>query len=128
MTDNEINAAIAEACGVETISDGWFPSYSDPDNRDFEKPAEPFPIPNYCNDLNAMHEAEKKLPTPHHCHVFDMELSKLLGVAAGKGIGGVCEWTWHSTARQRAEAFLRTIGKQKEWNNDKTEWPDNAVR
>lgn len=59
---------------------------------------------DYPNDLNAMHEAEKTLLT-------DLDLSlkydRLLAEITS-------HFTWHATATQRAEAFLRTIGKRKE--------------
>lgn len=57
---------------------------------------------DYCTDLNAMHEAEKVFDCPE---LYDGNLIK------------VCEgvqYMWHATARQRAEAFLRTLGKWEE--------------
>ncbi len=61
-------------------------------------------LPDYFNDLNAMHEAEKVLTEsqqmPYRTALFcteevDYSYFKLI----------------HATAAQRAEAFLRTIGK-----------------
>ncbi len=64
--------------------------------------------PNYLSDLNAMHEAEKTLPgfnelplaqnrNSYHDHLFDVCGTITLSISA--------------TASQRAEAFLRTLGK-----------------
>jgi hypothetical protein len=61
MTDEQINAAIAEACGWTEIGEcenGGFRLRGLPSDR-FE--AHRKPIPNYCTDLNAMHKAEKVL-------------------------------------------------------------------
>jgi hypothetical protein len=57
--------------------------------------------PDYCNDLNAMHEAEKVL-TFKDWEFYCDEL------------GGSFQGCAHATARQRAEAFLRTLGKWEE--------------
>jgi hypothetical protein len=58
-------------------------------------------IPDYLNDLNAMHEAENTVIKPqrlwyHYC-------LRLEGRSFQESTG--------ATAAQRAEAFLRTIGK-----------------
>jgi hypothetical protein len=95
MTNEQINIAIAEACGWQ------FVTYKET----FAKPPNGGPcqykegIPNYYNDLNAMHEAEKVL-TNEQWVAYGKELSRL------KVFPMV-----HATARQRAEAFLRTLWK-----------------
>jgi hypothetical protein len=61
--------------------------------------------PDYLNDLNAMHEAEMVLILD--C-VWATYLDKLSVVVAEKSLV-------NATAAQRAEAFLRTIGK---WEDD----------
>lgn len=65
---------------------------------------------NYCNDLNAMHEAEKVLEKQqvreYQTYMYDMacEIDNTYG-----------RWMPYSaTARYRAEAFLRTLGKWEE--------------
>jgi len=87
MTDEQINAAIAEACGWAHAN------------------IEPHAYPNYCIDLNAMHEAEKVL-TREQINAFCQKLfpTNYCGVW----------WSIHATARQRAEAFLKTLGKWEE--------------
>ena len=109
MTPEQQRIAIAEACGwteIEpcTCCDGVSRAY------------EPTPgahkkhLPNYLNDLNAMHEAEDWIP--HHLSHIDYWQ---------KGYGRfqtlLAELTitpYSATASQRAEAFLRTIGKWEE--------------
>jgi hypothetical protein len=98
MIDKEINAAIAEACGwtgVNIYHRSGKPPKSDYIGNEF--------IPNYCLDLNAMHEAEKVLRGAEWDTYVDLLADTWIQVA-------------HATARQRAEAFLRTIGK---WEDGK---------
>jgi len=76
-------------------------------------------VPDYLNDLNAMHEAENVLPD-----IDDDEGRDQLGYMEILADVVGARWTsnnqcdmWrltHATAAQRAEAFLRTIGKWKE--------------
>lgn len=119
MTDAEINIAVAEACGWTDIV---FRGIQKPQAFDFigvdelHKP-QGIPgrwskrIPNYCADLNAMHEAEKTLDANPDEHL--------------SGRYQYADWVYRivvpvnvqpfrATARQRAEAFLRTVGKWKE--------------
>jgi hypothetical protein len=68
-------------------------------------------LPDYLNDLNAMHEAEKVLMAEWKEKYLDV----LSGFTEGRRNP---DYVWHTTvfatAAQRAEAFLRTIGKWKE--------------
>lgn len=98
MTNQEINIAIAEACGWAHAS------------------VEPFAHPDFCNDLNAMHEAENKL-TPFqrikHGHFLQEILNEaVVGFVSNyeselKSLSRVAS----APARQRAEILLRTLGK-----------------
>ncbi len=104
MTDEQINAAIAEACG-------WVPDCDRGICWDQYGNAIITP-PNYCADLNAMHEAEKVLKGYEQIATYVWHLENRSG-----------DWSTdehlmatHATARQRAEAFLRTLGK---WEEDK---------
>lgn len=113
MTEEQIRIAIAEACGWKREFDGnheepewyWIPP-NDPDG-DGE-------LPDYCNDLNAMHEAETA--TFGSTDLWQKFVFKLLNTCGGSGmdeLDGLCCLV-QVTALQRAEAFLRTIGKWKE--------------
>lgn len=68
----------------------------------------PHQLPDYLNDLNEMNEAEKTL-TPEQSSQMVCEVSKM-------HIGTGSFYTFnsallHASASQRAESFLRTIGK-----------------
>lgn len=103
MTDEQINAAIAEACGWTNVNS---------DHRSGKAPEADYVggefIPDYCTDLNAMHEAERSLHEP----LREMYVSKLLWEAADSPTYLWDIITAHS--RSRAEAFLRTLGKWEE--------------
>ena len=71
-------------------------------------------IEYYANDLNAMHEAEKHFQSHHLCYEYNNILYNILGNTVGNRADKPHHWTWHATASQRAEAFLKTIGKWKE--------------
>jgi hypothetical protein len=103
--------AIAEACGWKNLC--W---YRVDVNEEIlignsPKDTHPYssPVPDYLNDLNAMHEAERVIPENLRgaytttLHIFSSHYAD--------------EREWlaiHSTAAQRAEALLRTINK---WNH-----------
>jgi hypothetical protein len=98
MTDEQINAAIAEACGWRK-EDGvymWIANgidYTCPDLWD------------WANDLNAMHEAEAAL-TEDQLWIMARQIER----------NWEDQWYFRATARQRAEAFLRTLDK---WEDSK---------
>jgi hypothetical protein len=66
-------------------------------------------LPNYLHDLNAMHEAEE---------LFYAKSDTLEGAERmrdySKWLCLIAKYPLHATATQRAEAFLRTIGKWEE--------------
>ena len=74
-------------------------------------------IPDYLNDLNAMHEGEKLLTDERCQRQFD-NLSNVTG-ARLETLGtqyGVCHFMmYNATAAQRAEAFLKTLNL---WTDD----------
>ncbi len=59
---------------------------------------------DYLKDLNAMHEAEKVLNASTQWSRYECELDNIVFRDATIKM-------WKATAAQRAEAFLRTIGK-----------------
>lgn len=116
MTDQEMNVAIAEACGWTVDANGWWSHPTLPDNGG----AMAFP-PSYCNDLNAMHEAENHAAyhatewfseEGHTASFADAYIYNLRDVLAANAFDDFM--FCGATARQRAEAFLRTLGKWKE--------------
>jgi hypothetical protein len=113
MTPEEQRIAIAEACGLSTfpLNATWGRGLCERDD------GTPTTLPDYPNDLNAMHEVEKTLTDRQWFHEIKDSQE-----------GEICYWTclWHivardsktngstrlrheATARQRAEAFLRTL-------------------
>ena len=96
MTDEQINQRIAEACG-------WSPDCDSGICWD-QHGAAIITFPNYCTDLNAMHEAEQIIVDTDLFFDYCLHTGPLL----------------RATARQRAEAFLRTLGKW-EQSGDATE-------
>ena len=103
MTNQQINEAISELFGWRKEDGVWMWTA---DGIDYTSPE----LWDWCNDLNMMHQVDKVFGTPD---VYDYE-ANLQEVCGG------FEYYWHATARQRAEAFLRTLGK---WNHigDSTE-------
>lgn len=74
------------------------------------------PLPDYLNDLNAMHEVEKTIdPSLYDLYEFWLgDITKTSALAMRRSFIGERFTLAHATASQRAEAYLRTIGKWKE--------------
>lgn len=99
MKDYEINLRIAQFCGWKVyrfrVIPPNFPNSVQPLNT----------IPNYCSDLNAMHEAEMTLR---------VEGDKDQVYAGSRDwfqacLSLLCDEPIHATAMERARAFLNTI-------------------
>lgn len=128
MTPEQQRIAIAEACGLIVKDVPIVPALIDVTRcyltpRAFAEYRKAYPsgsiprrLPDYPNDLNAMHEAEKALGPEaflkyqEHLAFVVVTVDKLFSRASGPG-----NFVISATAAQRAEAFLRTIGK---WNGD----------
>ena len=98
--------AIAEACGWRCTAafKEAIACWVRPNGMDHETES----IPDYLNDLNAMREAEESLfgifgRIDWSAAKYETLLTRMTN-----------SWAWHATATQRAEAFLRTIGKWEE--------------
>lgn len=119
MTPEAQRIAIAEACGwtgiIVSYSGalmGFAPFNPEYDEQQWQA------VPNYPEDLNAMHEAEKviseKGESLRRCYMDNLCVSANGPLSEMDGsyqeIWAMC----HATAAQRAEAFLRTIGKWKD--------------
>jgi hypothetical protein len=108
MTPEEQRIAIAEACGWEARHDHLKWTWLRPDGRAFNGE-----LPDYLNDLNAMHEAEKVLREMQTMTYLD-RLGDIVSQGMGEGSYGEIWNILHATAAQRAEAFLRTLHLWKE--------------
>ena len=113
MTEQEQRIAIAEACGWTHVRPsgiyivGCVPAHYPSANLKNSRCDNI--IPDYPNDLNAMHEAEKILvergPYSNEWRIMESMLARIIPNHIP---------LFHATAQQRAEAFLRTIGKWKD--------------
>jgi hypothetical protein len=103
MTPEQQRVAIAEVCGK--WHSGWPHEYINQADRLRH-------IPNYPFDLNAMHEVEQVL-TDDQWPIYRDEI-RLVVLGPIRMVSDWCKSDIHATASQRAEAFLRTIGKWEE--------------
>lgn len=106
MTPEEQRIAIAEAhLGYKPKGDHWQHcrdgSYRSPDK-----------LPDYLNDLNAMHEAEKVLQESPE--MWEHYTEELMDIVVRDNPEDCFLRHISATSSQRAEAFLRTIGKWKQ--------------
>ncbi len=136
MTKEQINITIAESSGWHPHPDNdrsdqkfWTTgnSYGVPEKgKPFKIAAFPsliedfhnhiyYNLPNYSADLNAMHEAWCSLTEKQH-QTFRRELQITVAFAKEDNLPykGPCHSVCNATALQRAEAYLRTIGKWKD--------------
>ena len=114
MTSEEQRLAIAKACGLrmDRPATGWHDYGCDCQRC--------YPLPDYTYDLNAMHNAERVLDSKqewegeeHHTCAEEAYMGHLSRIVARDSKNRFSD-DWHfvtATAAQRAEAFLRTIGK-----------------
>jgi len=123
MKPEKQRIAIAEACGWKMhdhpdclakkegwVSRGWETWVMNPSGRLVFK----HDIPNYLNDLNAMHQAEKVLTKNKSIkYAFRLADSRILNGEDKQPylVRGFC-----ATAAERAEAFLKTLNL---WEDDK---------
>lgn len=135
MNPNQINAAIAEALGWKPIHRGWMCSkdggksawlfgddkwelqkavrdLSESDSRFGSEVIQDFyPPPDYTSDLNAMAAAVGSLACHDHRGDFARHLQQIVCGLAAPDPHEDDFWCYNATAAQRAEAFLRTLGK-----------------
>jgi hypothetical protein len=104
MKDEQINAAVHVALG----NDLGCPRCSDPECAYNS-------VPDYCTDLNAMHKAEKSLTVEQ----IELFADTMYNLCVEKKVTTPNRLGWrfallNATAQERAEAFLRTLGKWEE--------------
>lgn len=114
MTNRKINKAIAEYLGWKELdfhSDG---KHIIGDRPSFHKgkivsyTVDQY-VPDYCGDLNEMHEAEELLSN-EQLQTYFYVLRPVVESTAKPGRG----YVFTAKASQRAEAFVKTIEKWKE--------------
>lgn len=110
MTPEKQRIAIAEACGWKKSETNGAPVWWKDGQYAYQ-----FDLPDYLNDLNAMHEAENTLlgscwslylrNLASVCNCLRVEEAGIRWVESDVALVA------NATSAQRAEAFLRTIGK-----------------
>jgi hypothetical protein len=102
MTPEAQRIAIAEACGWKWFNGNnqfWITPDGNCDGKQ--------PLPDYLNDLNAMHEAESRiLITEKQKADYARELIYIAWTSEQPVYAPI-----HANADQRREALLRTLGK-----------------
>lgn len=105
MTKDKQRITIAKTCGwrfspyaAPEMEEVAILSWIRPNGADWQ----PECLPDYLNDLNAMHEAEKEIIARNKMNGFDGYENTLCGIIDN----GNCV---NATASQKAEAFLRTL-------------------
>lgn len=98
MNSERQRIVIAEACGW--LIGKTYNNVSNPTGNEQRWES----VPDYLNDLNAMHEAKLTLSPK--------DLSTMLCILIQMGVDRNFNF-FVATAEQQAEAFLRTIGKSK---------------
>lgn len=117
MRDEQINIQIAKACGWREIE------WSELTNPREARIQKLFChsndvhfcgwLPNYCNDLNAMHEAEMSLEKEDYLLYTDM-----LHSCAIRNSWKNKKWRWISLpAKLRAETFVKFLESKKNLDN-----------
>jgi hypothetical protein len=116
MTPEKQRIAIAEACGWKgPFQLEWLREYGREGEDVWEMcgtnpEGERAPFSDYLNDLNAMHEAEDTLFGSVYDRYYN-EIAKLIDPYDSNTARFADFAVINSTAAQRAEAFLKTIGK-----------------
>ena len=106
MTDLQINQLIAEYCGWQILEPEVHPTITY--HWAIEPDGSKSILPDYCNDLNAIHEAENTLKDPIQQSFY----AEYLGDCNSFEKGEYPTFRFvNSTAKERAVAFLKVVGK-----------------
>jgi hypothetical protein len=114
MTNEQINIAIAEACGWNPPPEGMGNITHGGSKFMSSKEWRKVHIPNYCNDLNVMHEAERASTIFKSWRATKEWMDNLCICSnLGRLPESAPDWSFvlRASAAQRAKAFLRTLGK-----------------
>lgn len=131
MTNEEQRIEIAQACGWKAEKRkryagmdnvlGWgLNSHLSLGSAERKFVMSPEEFPDYLHDLNAMHEAEGQLERLGHnqpslAYEYDQKWLPIVTEAWDRDTGLLNTWKlFRATAAQRAEAFLRSVGKWKD--------------
>ncbi len=109
MSPEEQRIAIAEACGW-TETEAWLNGRRCFEHADSNAGWDFDSLPDYLNDLNAIHDAVKTIPQNLMPRYFACLCNIVSGALSLYGYSKATE----ATASQRCEAFLKTIDRWKE--------------
>lgn len=109
MTPEKQQITIAEACGYKLKS---IPQ--NPNQRTWQYNGITRVLPDYLNDLNAIHEAEKVfIGNASSAMTYAMHILRVRGQDINNENDDLnCDHAWiaaNATATERAEAFLKTL-------------------
>lgn len=128
MTDEQMRVAVAEWCGrpgpYETEM-RWHEPHNDC-AQEIAVLLDAFgcEIPDYPNDLNAVHEVEKGL-TDEQRRRYSWHLCDTIGPRGYDEWSGLYDFALaHATARQRCVALLRVWGARIDEPKAKQQWED----
>ena len=118
MTEDEINVALAEAFGwreIKRFLGGLFGLPPDTWKRQgtYWTSLGKYDTPNFTADLNVIAEAESRLDDAQWLE-YMLNLQDVLKCRPEGNKWRVCRENMSATARQKAEALVKTIGK---WKN-----------
>lgn len=132
MTDQEIRIEIAECCGWKWVGmhgskkhGYWYLNLKQEnmpiaESGKFGGATPSYSLPNYPEDLNAMHEACQTLGYDQSAQFVNELVRVIMGTGEKpseeylKSPLSSIRMAVNATAHQRAEAFLRTVGKWKD--------------
>jgi hypothetical protein len=112
MDEEKQRIKIAEVCGYKySESHGWFKKDGVTYYLGYEDIISP-QIPDFLNDLNAMHEAKQALWKKDwgYRYTFNDHLANIIKGRIVNRNEWDAETLLDATAEQQAEAFLRTLG------------------
>lgn len=115
LTDDEMRVRIAEACGWKVSHDGPGGDWHGLNPRIHQADDATVTLPDYLNDLNAMHEAENTLTGGDALIRYEQALRRIMTQEDKDEhwtpVTLACTRIWHATARQCALAFLAILSE-----------------
>lgn len=127
MTDEQLRLAIAELAGWKREELLVFRAEWEAKDRVSGGAMDEAGVPDYLDDLNAVHEVEELLTDPAEFTEYGEALSRLLNDAhrgEPRWLGPTSYHYAHATARQRCIALVRVLGKKRHLSKNATKSSD----
>ncbi len=104
MTQDEKRIKLAEASGWTKVRESWTGQKKACIPNDFQR----LPLPDYFNDLNAVHELEELVWIDLYRYDYNNNLDRVVRATPVKGCGSkVGPWFYEGTKARRATAAER---------------------